>query len=187
MESQALQPGGRFSDLRGVPAADGGGIDLSTYPARPGFDDLVMMVNEPATEAQPFAWSAALLDGYLWFSLKNPADFPATLFWISNGGRRGGPWDGRHLARVGVEEVCSHFCDGVELSRQALLADEGIPTARTFDPNGTVSLRIVQAAAAVSAGFGRVASIVPAGNGLVQITGENGASVECSVDWSYVL
>src|SRR5690606_31639928 len=77
-EYGALKPFARFGDLREVPLAHGGTADLTSYPARRGFDDLVMMVAEPATEERPFAWSAAVLDGYVWFSLKNPSDFPAT-------------------------------------------------------------------------------------------------------------
>ena len=73
-----------------------------------------MMVNEAATPEQPFAWSAVVLDGYVWFSLKNPADFPATMFWLSNGGRTAAPWNGRHVGRIGIEEVCSYFANGVD-------------------------------------------------------------------------
>ena len=91
-----------------------------------------MMVNEASTEEQPFAWSATVLDGYLWFALKNPADFPATLLWISNGGRPTAPWNGRHTGRLGIEEVCSHFCDPVDVSREDRLADKNIPTSREF-------------------------------------------------------
>ena len=96
-------------------------------PARPGREDLVMLANEPATAEQPFAWTAAVLDGYVWFCLKNPADFPATLFWISNGGRHEAPWNGVHTKRLGLEEVCSYFCDDIADSRKDLLADLGIP------------------------------------------------------------
>jgi len=186
-EYAALRPGARFTDLAAVPRADGGSADLTKYPARQGFDDLVMMVNEPATPAQPFAWSAAVLDGYVWFSLKNPEDFPATLFWISNGGRHGSPWNGSHFGRLGIEEVCSHFCDSVDVSREDRLAEDFIPTTREFRKNETVSLRIAQAVATVPPGFGKVVSIRPQGSGKVVITGESGASVESDIDWNCVL
>lgn len=184
-ERQCLKDGATFDSLEAVELAAGGTTDLTRWPSRKGFEDLVMMVNEPASDEQPFAWSAVVMDGYVWFSLKNPEDFPATLFWMSNGGRDGAPWDGRHFGRIGIEEVCSHFCDSVTRSREEALP--GIPTVREFKSEETTALFIVQAVAAVPAGFGSVASIAPAGDGLVQITGENGASVECSVDWSHVL
>jgi hypothetical protein len=186
-EYGALKPHGIFSDLREVPLANGGTTDLTYYPARLGFDDLVMMVNEPATEEQPFAWSAVVFDGYVWFSLKNPANFPATLFWISNGGRHAEPWGGRHLGRLGVEEVCSHFSDGVDISREDRLKDDGVPTTRQFHANETVSLRILQAVALVPDDFGAVRSIRPDGSGKVVITGDSGASFATPVDWSFVL
>ena len=184
---QTLKAGAEFTDLREVPLADGGVTDVSEYPSRPGFEDLVMMVNEPASEAQPFAWSAAVLDGYVWFSLKDPADFPATLFWLSNGGRHSAPWNGSHTGRVGIEEVCSHFCDRVNDSRESDLKAKGIPTTRAFRADETTKLRIIQAVAEVPARFGRVTSITPDGPNRIMITSETGLSVPIAIDWAYVL
>ena len=185
-ETQALAEGGRFSDLRQVPLAAGGTTDLTRYPARRGNDDLVMMVNEPATEEQPFAWSAVVLDGYVWFSLKNPEDFPATMFWLSNGGRTAAPWNGRHIGRLGVEEVCSYFANGVDMSRQDLLAAEGIPTTRHFKRDEIVSLRTIQAVAAVNTTFGAVSKILPVGENQVMIEGEHGSKITAPVDWTFL-
>ena len=184
--SQALQRNAKFTDLRHVPLQNGLTTDLTHYPARTGNDDLVMMVSEAATPEQPFAWSAVVLDGYVWFQLKNPADFPATLFWLSNGGRSAAPWNSRHTGRLGVEEVCSHFCDGVDISRQNLLAEHGIPTTRHFSKDERVSLRIIQAVAAVPEHFGAVAKILPAGDGQVTLIGETGLQVTAPVDWKFV-
>lgn len=197
-EYQSLVPGAQFTDLREVPLAAepptspdtvvaSGTTDLTRYPSREGSEDLIMLVNEEATAEQPFAWTAAVLDGCVWFSLKNPVDFPATLFWLSNGGRKGPPWNGSHLGRLGLEEVCSHFADNVTSSREDKLADEHIPTSRTFTKDETVSLRIVQAVTAVPADFDAVASIKPAGEGLVTLVAECGATVEAAVNWNFVL
>lgn len=184
--NQALKIGAIFSDLSEVPLADGGTTDLTRYPARPATDDLVMMVSKPATAEQPFAWSACLMDGYVWFALKNPVDFPATLFWLSNGGRSAAPWDSRHTCRIGIEEVCSYFCDSVDLSRKDLLHNLSVPTTREFSKDQPVSLRIIQAVAAVPKHFGMVKSITPDGDGKVTITGENGAAVSVPLDWKFV-
>lgn len=185
-ETQALAEGARFSDLRAVPLAAGGTTDLTKYPARPGNDDLVMMVNEAATPEQPFAWSAVVLDGYVWFSLKNPADFPATMFWLSNGGRTAAPWNGRHIGRLGVEEVCSYFANGVDVSRQDLLAAEGIPTTRQFKSDEIVSLKTIQAVAAVGPDFGAVSKILPVGDEAVTLAGESGVSIKVPIDWKFL-
>lgn len=186
-ETQALAGGAEFSDLREVPLAAGGTTDLTRYPQRAGNEDLVMMVSEAATPEQPFAWSAAVLEGYLWFSLKNPVDFPATLFWMSNGGRSAPPWSGRHLGRIGIEEVCSHFCDGLEISRQDLLAAQGIPTTRHFQQEETVALRIIHAVALVPENFGLVSSIVPDGETRVTLTGDEGGQITVPLDWRFVV
>lgn len=182
--SQALKISALFSDLSEVPLADGGTTDLTRYPARAGNDDLVMMISEDATPEQPFAWTAVVLDGYVWFSLKNPADFPATLFWLSNGGRSAAPWESRHVGRLGIEDVCSHFCDSVDLSRKDLLHNLAVPTTRRFSKDETVSLRNIQAVVAVPENFGLVKSIVPSGGNAVIITDENGLTATTAVDWT---
>jgi hypothetical protein len=186
-ESQSLLENSVFTDLREVKLADGGTTDLTHYPARVGNDDLVMMVNVPATPQQPFAWSAAVLDGYVWFSLKNPADFPATLLWLTNGGRSAPPWNGKHLGRIGIEEVCSFFSHGVNASRQNQLAAEGIPTTRHFVPQETVSLRVIQAVALVPDNFGAITTILPHDELSVAISGESGKPIIIPIDWKFVL
>ncbi len=184
--NQALKIGAIFTDLSKVPLTDGGTTDLTRYPARPGTDDLVMMVSEDATESQPFAWSAVVMEGFVWFSLKNPADFPATMFWLSNGGRSAAPWNSRHTARIGIEDVCSHFCDGVDISRKDLLRNLAIPTTRKFSKDEPVTLRNIQAVAEIREGFGLVKSITPAEGYAVTITDESGNSVDAAVDWRFL-
>lgn len=185
--NQALKIAAEFSDLTAAPLAEGGTTDLTRYPARPATDDLVMMVSNPATPEQPFAWSACVMDGYLWFALKNPTDFPATLFWLSNGGRSAEPWRSRHTCRVGIEEVCSYFCDGVKLSRNDLLRDLSIPTTHHFSKDKALRLPMIHGVAAVAEDFGMVKSIVPDGDGKVKITGDHGGVVIVAVDWEFVL
>jgi hypothetical protein len=186
-ERQALLEGSRFEDPRSVKLAAGGTTDITRYPARTGNDDLVMMVNHPATADQPFAWSAAVLDGYLWFCLKNPADFPATLLWLSNGGRSAAPWNGRHLGRIGIEEVCSYFSNGVDLSSNNPLANEGIATSRHFSRDEAVSLRVIQAVALVPEDFGAVSTIAPSGQNSIAIRGDSGKEISVPANWRYVL
>lgn len=185
-ETGVLKPFAEFTTLKSVPMKDGSQTDLTRYPARAGSDDLIMLVNVPATEAQPFAWTAVTFPGYVWFSLKNVTDFPSTLFWLSNGGRPGHPWEKRHLGRLGLEEVCSHFCDGVDIAREDRLASKGIPTSRRFRKDERVRLPLIQAAAAVPADFGQVQSIVPAGPEAVRITGENGQAITCPINWQFL-
>jgi hypothetical protein len=181
---QALDIGAVFSDLEKVPMMGGGTTDLTHYPARPGTDDLVMMVAQEAIPEQPFAWSAVVMDGYVWFALKNPSDFPATMFWLSNGGRSAAPWNSRHTGRLGIEDGCSHFCDGVDISRKDLLRNLAIPTTRTFLPETPVTLRNIHAVVICPNGFGKVVSIIPNGNDEVTITDESGSSVSAAVDWT---
>jgi hypothetical protein len=186
-ETQSLAEGRTFTDLREVPLAAGGTTDLTRYPARLGNEDLVMMANVPATPEQPFAWSAAVFDGYVWFSLKNPADFPSTLLWLSNGGRTAEPWSSRHLGRIGIEEVCSHFCNDLETSRKNLLATQGIPTTRHFDAKSAAILRIIHGVAPTPEDFGAVRHIIPRDENSITITGESGAEISVPLDWKFII
>lgn len=183
---QQLKIAAIFSDLSEVPLADGGTTDLSFYPSSSNSDDLVMMISEASTAEQPFAWSACVFDGYVWFALKNPTDFPATMFWLSNGGRSAAPWNSRHTARIGIEDVCSYFCDNVDLSRKDLLHNLGVPCTRSFSKDQPVTLKNIQGVAAVPEKFGKVASIVPVSETEIRITGENGDMVTVPLDWKFV-
>ena len=182
-EYSALKTGARFDSLESVPLADGGKTSLSRYPARPGFEDLVMVTSD----SEKLAWTAVTLDGYIWFSLKDPRVLPSTLFWISNGGRHSEPWNGRHRNRIGLEEVNSHFCDGLQQSRRNLLADQNISTTGHFSARKPKSIRIVQAVHPVPRGFGKVVAIAPDAAGVaVTVTGSSRRKVVVPVNWRFL-
>jgi hypothetical protein len=181
-EYGALKTGARFRSLDKVPLAAGGFTSLAEYPARQGFEDLVLMAARPGD----FAWTAATLDGYVWIALKDPRVLPSTLFWISNGGRHGEPWNGRHLRRLGLEEICGHFCDGLEISRQDRLAREGIPTTALFRPRETRSVKVIHLVHPVPAGFGRVESVERDAKGTAILVRGKGAKAVVPVDWSFL-
>jgi hypothetical protein len=67
----SLKEGAWFRSLEKVPMANGGMTDLTRFPAREGFEDLVMLHHR---DADDFAWAAVVFPGknFVWFSLKNP-------------------------------------------------------------------------------------------------------------------
>lgn len=181
-EYGALKTGAVFKTLEKVPLATGGTADLTRYPARQGFEDLVMMAAKPGD----FAWTAATLDGYVWISLKDPRTLPSTLFWITNGGRHGEPWNGRHLRRLGLEEICGHYCDDLETSRRDLLKARGIPTTAYFKAREPKSIRVIHLAHPVPKGFGRVEAVDRDSSGTeITVRGQKG-TVKIPVDWSFL-
>jgi hypothetical protein len=184
-ETQVLARDAQFASLSAIPREDGGVLDVSRYPTAPGHEDLVMLVADPV--AGPIGWAAASCTGYVWFSLKDITTFPATLLWISNGGRTREPWNGVHTARMGIEDVCSYFADGLEASRADPLQSQGVRTNRHFVAGRPVTLRTVQGVAATPHGFGRVADIATLEPGLITITDDAGRSVTTSVDWQFVV
>ena len=164
-----LKNGAGFRSLKNVPRADGGKADLSVYPAREGFEDLVMLVSDSSL---PFAWTAAVVaeEGWVWFSLKDPRVLRSTIFWMSNGGRHSAPWSGRHRGVIGIEDVTSNFHHGhAESVRPNPLARAGIPTSIEFTPGSPVSVNSIMAVASAPKGFDEVHDIR---------AGKNGRSVE---------
>lgn len=183
-EHQVLAEGAVFDDLSAVPLAEGGTLDLTRYPTAAGHEDLVMLVNDPA--AGPIGWSAAVLDGYVWFALKAIADFPSTLLWVSNGGRSQAPWSGRHLGRMGIEDVCSYFADGLESARADKLAALGIRSTRRFTASDEVRLRVAHGVAFTPGPFGRVVDIEMRSEGEVTVCDDAGRTATTAIDWEYV-
>jgi len=182
-EYGALKTGGRFKTLAEVPLAAGGKTSLHAYPARQGFEDLVLMASKPGD----FAWTAATLDGYVWISLKDPRVLPSTLFWLSNGGRHGAPWNGSHFRRLGLEEVCGHYSDGPEESRKNRLKKFGIPTAHAFRPDRPETIRVIHLVHPVPKNFGKVVRIDRGKNGTeITIKGDRGPVLRVPVDWGFL-
>ncbi len=161
----SLKAAARFSELSAVPLATGGNTDLSRYPARRGYEDLVTLVSDPRLA---FAWTAVTFPARrcVWFALKNPRILGQTVLWISNGGRHYPPWNGRHVGVMGLEEVTSCFHYGLaESARPNPLSRQGSPTVARLDPDKPHTVPYIMAMAAVPVGFNWVREIVPDSHG----------------------
>lgn len=173
----SLKPGARFESLEAVPMTSGEIADLTRFPARKGFEDLVMIVSSPDV---PFAWTAVSFprQRYLWFALKDPAVLRETVFWFSNGGRHYAPWSGRHTGVLGLEEITGNFHYGLAESAQPNpIAAEGFPTFIHFT-GMPVEVNTIMACVPTPAGFDRVASIEEAEPGhLVIVRSDSGKSL----------
>ena len=178
-----LRPGAAFQSLREVPMQTGELADLTRYPVRRGFEDLVLLESDPSL---PFAWTAVTFseDGHVWFALKNPRVLRQTILWISNGGRHYAPWNGRHVDVLGLEEVTSYFHYGLaESAAKNPIAASGQPTCQPMNPAEPLEINYVMALAAVPRKFDEVKTITPAADGKsVKLTAGNGVSVNVSLD-----
>lgn len=158
---QSLKPGSIFKSLRQVEMIDGAMADLTHYPARPGFEDLVMMVTNPK---QRLGWNAVTFprDGYVWFALKDTQVLRNTVLWISNGGRHYAPWSGRHCHVMGIEDVTANFHYGLtESARDNPLSRAGMPTAIELSPEKPLVVNYIMGVVGIPGGFDRVAGIKP--------------------------
>ncbi len=182
----ALKAGAEFETLDHVPLLAGGETDLSRYPARRGFEDLVMLVGD---ETAPFAWTAVSFpqQGYVWFALKNPRILRHTIFWFSNGGRAYAPWNGRHTSVMGLEEVTSYFHLGLaESVAPNSMRERGITTTLQLDAATPLAVNYIMAVAPIPTTFGRLTRIEVLDGENVKLIGENGVSVKVALDLSFL-
>jgi len=183
----ALKPGAEFASLDKVPTLTGGTADLTGYPARRGFEDLVMLVND--AEA-PFGWTAVTFpkQRYVWFALKDPRTLRETIFWMSNGGRHYPPWNSRHINVMGLEEVCSYFHLGLaESARKNPIAARGFPTCASLDSRKPLVVAYIMGVAKIPRGFDRVVSIqAEGGNRAVTLEAASGKQAGAAVHLDFL-
>lgn len=155
----SLKIGAPIQNLRRVPLANGGTTDLTRYPARAGFEDLVML---SARVGRTPAWTAVTFPAqrYVWFALKDPRKLASTVLWHSNGGRHMAPWSSRHRGVLGLEEVTSYFHFGLAESVAANpVSRQGIPTVVRLDPKHPLRVPYIMGIAAIPRGFDTVRRI----------------------------
>ncbi|RYG66458.1 hypothetical protein EON80_15380 [bacterium] len=154
-----LKAGATFESLESVPTITGETTDLSRYPARRGYEDLVMI---QADQEQSLGWTAVVFpeEKYVWFALKDARVLRGTVFWLSNGGRHYGPWSGRHTGVMGLEEVTSYFHDGLYKSAMPnSLNERGFKTYLDLDAEKPTRVNYIMAVAEIPDGFDHVAEI----------------------------
>lgn len=183
---QSLKPGATFTSLESVPLISGDRADLTRYPARLGFEDLVTIVSD---DRLPFAWTAVTFpsQGYVWLALKDPRVLRQTVFWLSNRGRHYAPWSSRHVGVMGVEDVtsCFHYGLAESASQSNPLAKRGYQTCEQFNPGQRFAVNYIIAVAAIPAGFDRVSSITAAKSG-VELTALNGKKTRLKLDLGFL-
>ncbi|MCX5513106.1 hypothetical protein C3941_01505 [Kaistia algarum] len=185
MGRYALAYPSRFDDLSAAPLKDGGTANLTAYPFAQRHEDFVALV-EAAAEGLGWAAAARTDQGDLFVSLRNVAELPLTMLWLSNGGRDYVPWNGRHVGVLGIEEGRTYAGYGHRASTHPNpLTEAGVPTALVLDPDGEVSVGNVIGAVPLPEGWGKVAR-VSANGGLLTIEGEGGGRIEFPFDADFL-
>jgi len=180
-----LKPGAVFRSLKEVPTVFGNRTDLSHYPARRGYEDLVLLA---ADVRAPLAWTAVAFpkQRYVWFALKDPRALRSTILWFSNGGRHYPPWNGRHVNVMGLEEVTANFHYGLaESVRANPVSRRGVATSVRLDPRRPLVVNYIMGVAEVPRGFDRVAAIVAKDRSIV-IRSTSGKRVITPIDLSFL-
>jgi hypothetical protein len=185
-EYQSLAIGATLNDLARVPLLwkDPAYGDCSSFPQRYGYTDLLAVFKKPGPSP---AWTAATFpdEGFLWFSLKDAAVLPSTVFWIANRGRHAPPWNGRNLC-LGLEDVCGYFAAGAAASAAPnRIRDAGFATTVALSARKPTSVHYIQGVARIPAGFDRVKD-VRFGPGAVTFVSAGGATAEAEVQHEFL-
>jgi len=180
-----LKAGAVFDNLEAVPDITGATADLTRYPARRGFEDIVMLVADPSLKV---AWNAVAFpeEGYVWFALRNPRVLTSTVLWISNGGRHYPPWNGRHVNVMGIEDVTAWFHYGLaESAEPNPLTTLGYKTHLQLCADEALSVRYLMGVAPIGKRFERVADI-QLGHNTITLFGEDGEVVKVPADVNFL-
>ena len=181
----SLKPGAWFRQLNRVPMADGAKADLTRYPAREGFEDLVMLHHR---DADDFAWAAVVFPekNFIWFSLKNPAHLASTVLWHSNGGRHYDPWNGRHRGVLGIEDVTAYFHLGLAASlAKNPWKEKGVPTSLALSRRKATRIPYIMGVAPLPTGFDSVRSIKRTATG-IRLQAASGTFIDHVVDTNFI-
>jgi hypothetical protein len=180
-----LKPGEEISDRTNAPCCDGGRADLTRYPTRKGYEDVVIFVSDASKE---FVFAAASFpdEGYLFFQLKDPRVLAETLFWLSNGGRHYAPWNGRIKGVLGMEEITGFFHYGIKESVQPnFLQQRGAKTFLEFKKDQPTSIKVIMGVVPIGKDFGGVQDITRSSDGEITILGKGSETiaVPCNLDF----
>jgi hypothetical protein len=172
----------RSADLARFPGIDGGDVDLTDYRMDRRHEDFVTLVE--ADHPGP-GWTAVARkdEADLVLVLKNPAELPVTMLWLSNGGRDYAPWSGRHRGVLGIEDGRTAIGHSASLGDN-WLKREGVATAFELAEGRTTSFRQIIGAVPHSGGQAPAAIVVR--DGQLQITAQGGASRNVSFDSDFL-
>ena len=180
-----LKPGAIFNDLSRVPTITGATTDLTRYPARRGFEDVVSLA---ADTTLPIAWNAVAFpdEGYAWFSLRDPKILASTMLWMSNGGRWYAPWNGRHVNVLGIEDNTAFYhyglADAVGPNAHNAI---GIKTSLELDPAKPLTVNYITGVAPITKSFDTVVDIKFDADS-ISLIGKDGSAVNVAVDLKFL-
>lgn len=180
-----LKPSAMVDDQLRVQTITGETADLSRYPARRGFEDIVTLVAAPGLDV---AWNAVAFpeEGYVWFALRDPRVLTCTLLWMSNGGRHYPPWNSRHINVMGIEDITNYYHYGLaESVKPNALSRQGFKTHQVLKPSSPTRVRHIMGVATITKKFDRVRDIVVE-PGHVELIGQASPSVRVPVDTGFL-
>ena len=175
----------RAEDPTRFPTAAGGVADITRYPFAQRHEDFIGLLEKPGN---PLGWLAVSRpdSGDAMISLKNPAEFPVTFLWFSNGGRDYPPWNGRHTGVLGVEEGRSNSLYGHRASIEPnAWTDSGTPTALVLQPQGRVEVHNVVGVTPLPASGSAIVAI-DVQDAAIVVVGEDGERISVPYDAAFL-
>ena len=175
----------RTDDPTRFPMADGRVADLTRYPFAERHEDFIMLVEKRENR---LGWFVASRPGHgdAVVSLKNPAEYPVTFLWFSNGGRDYPPWNGQHSGVLGIEEGRANSILGHRASVDPnALSEAGTPTALTLHADGQAALHNVIGALPLPASGSPIADVQHRA-GSLDLLCEDGTRVSVPFDTAFL-
>jgi len=155
-ETALLQTGAVFQSFQEIPMVDGRLLDFSRYP-----DNCPVGEGLFQTWARSIriGWTAVQGPQWTWICFKDCQTLPGTAFWVSNGGRSSAPWGGQHRHRLGIEDVCAWYNNGIQASRSRTHDPDPLPCVHTFRKDQASSFRTIHHMTTLPKGFGKLENI----------------------------
>ncbi|RWQ38034.1 MAG: hypothetical protein EOS20_09200, partial [Mesorhizobium sp.] len=116
--------------------------------------------------------------------LKNPAELPVTMLWVSNGGRDYAPWSGRHRGVLGIEDGRTALGHAASLGDN-WLKREGVATAFALGEGRNVSFRHIIGALPQEAG-GEPPRDITTAQGHMRLTAADGSTRDVAFDGDFL-
>jgi hypothetical protein len=118
---------GPLEEAKNGTSAHSSMTDLTSYPARRGFEDLTIVYADPALA---FAWVAVTVadEGYVWGALKKPDPAGLNITLVFKRRASLSLWNGQHVNVLSVEDMTAFFPRGA----RHLLLEESPYKVRTY-------------------------------------------------------
>lgn len=180
-----LERNQEIHDIHSVRSIYGENVDLAHHPVMKGAFDLIQFAERKERDIC-FAAFVNKEEGYIYYQLKNPKEYPYVMLWIFNGGRYFEPWNGTMDGCLGVEDLAEFAAQLFPNETDTETGKGKYNTCTVLEPGREYSYKQIYGVVKMPEGYEGVADIQYTDEGIV-IVGLDGSEIPAKVDWKYLL